>query len=110
MIIKGRSRSRPAELASHLSRVDTNERMEIIEVRGTVADDLLGSLREMAAIAAGTACKRPLYHASLSTRAHEKLTLEQWLCSVDELERRLGFVGQPRILVQHSKKIASTCT
>lgn len=104
MIVKGRSRSRPAELASHLSRVDTNERMEIIEVRGTVADDLLGSLREMAAIAAGTACKRPLYHASLSTRAREKLTLDQWLFSVDELERRLGFVGQPRILVQHSKK------
>jgi len=103
MIIKGRSRSRPAELAAHLSRVDTNERMEIIEVRGTVADDLLGSLKEMAAIAAGTACKRPLYHASLSTRVNEILTLEQWLCSVEELERRLGFVGQPRILVQHSK-------
>ena len=54
MIIKGRSRAGPDELAVHLMRVDTNEVMEVIEIRGTVASDLKGALREMSAVAAGT--------------------------------------------------------
>ena len=54
MIIKGRSRANADELATHLLRADTNERVEVIEIRGTVAMDVKGALREMCAVAAGS--------------------------------------------------------
>ena len=66
MIIKGRSRGRSSELAAHLLRTDQNERVELREVNGTVATDLLGALQEMEATAEGTRCRKPFYHASIS--------------------------------------------
>lgn len=104
MIIRGRSRGRPAELAEHLARLDTNERLEVLQIRGTVADTVLDSLREMMAVAAGTACTKALYHASLSTRAHEHLSVDQWIYAAAKLEQRLGLDEQPRVIVQHLKK------
>lgn len=67
MIIKGGSRAGASDLAAHLQRVDTNERMEVLGIRGTVARDLEGALREMEAMSSGTRCKNPLYHASINT-------------------------------------------
>lgn len=90
-------------MAVHLMRVDTNEVMEVIEIRGTVASDLRGALREMSAVAAGTRCKRNLYHASVNVRIEERLELEQWIFSVDRLEKRLQLLGQPRAIVMHKK-------
>lgn len=104
MIIKGRARGSARELVAHLRRLDTNEHMEVIEIRGTVAQDLRGSLTELAAVAAGTRCKRPLYHAALNIRVDEHLTREQWLYAADALEARLGLSGQPRALVMHLKE------
>lgn len=103
MIIKGRSRGSARELVTHLQRLDTNEHLELVQVRGTVAQDLRGALTELAAVAAGTRCKRPLYHAALNIRIDEHLTREQWLHAVDALEGRLGLGGQPRALVMHLK-------
>jgi len=103
MIIKGKSRGSARELVAHLRRLDTNEHMEVVQIRGTVADDLLGALAELAAVAAGTRCKRPLYHAALNTRIEEHLTRDQWLLAVDELEARLELSGQPRTVVMHVK-------
>ena len=99
MIIKGRSRSGADELAAHLARVDTNERMEVIEVRGTVAADVKGALREMIAVAAGTRCKSSLYHASVNVRAEERMDADQWRFAIDTLESKLGLIGQPRVVV-----------
>ena len=104
MIIKGRSRGSARELIAHLQRLDTNEHLELIQVRGTVAQDLRGALTELAAVAAGTRCKRPLYHAALNVRIDEHLTREQWLHAIDVLEARLGLGGQPRALVMHLKR------
>lgn len=104
MIIKGKSRGSARELVAHLRRLDTNEHMEVVQIRGTVADDLPGALAELAAVAAGTRCKRPLYHAALNTRIEEYLTRDQWLFAVDELEARLGLTGQPRTVVMHVKE------
>ena len=103
MVIKGRSRGRSSELAAHLARLDTNERMEILEIRDLVADDLPGALAEMEAAAAGVRCKRPLYHASINVRADEEMTVEQWTHTVDQLGDRLGLGGQPRVVVMHHK-------
>lgn len=103
MIIKGRSRSGADELSAHLGRVDTNERMEVLEVRGVVAQDVKGALREMAAVAAGTRCKSNLYHASINVRAEERIDAAQWRETITTLETRLGLTGQPRVVVMHEK-------
>ena len=103
MIIKGGSRAGASDLAAHLQRVDTNERMEILGIRGTVARELEGALREMEAMSSGTRCKNPLYHASINTPIHERLGIDGWERAVDRLEEELGLTGQPRAVVMHEK-------
>ncbi len=104
MVIKGGARGAPIDLAAHLQRLDTNERMEVLELRGVAADELEGALREMDAVASGTRCKRPLYHASINTAPDERMTPEQWNQAIDALEAKLGFTGQPRTVVFHEKE------
>lgn len=103
MIIKGGSRAGASDLAAHLQRVDTNERMEILGIRGTVARELEGALREMEAVSSGTRCKNPLYHASINVPIHERLGIDGWERAVDRLEEELGLTGQPRAVVMHEK-------
>lgn len=103
MIIKGGSRAGAPNLSAHLMRVDTNERMEILEVRGTVSRELEGALREMEAMSSGTRCKNPLYHASINVPIHERLGIDGWERAVDRLEEELGLTGQPRAVVMHEK-------
>lgn len=103
MIIKGRSRGGADELATHLMRLDTNEQLEIVETHGTVATDIRGALREMLAVAAGSRCKKGLYHASINVRVEERMTAEQWRAAIDRLENRLHLTGQPRVVVLHEK-------
>jgi hypothetical protein len=104
VIIKGNSCSGAGRLAVHLTRTDTNERAEVTELRGVAAEDLRGALQEMEAIASGTRCSKPFYHASIDPRADERLTEEQWTKSIDRLEAELGLTGQPRVVVAHKKE------
>lgn len=104
MVIKGSARGSPGQLAAHLKRTDTNEKMRVIEQRGVAAEDLTGALREMDAIGAALRTDRTLYHASINTRADERMTPAQWMAAIDRLEERLGFTGQPRVVVEHAKE------
>jgi hypothetical protein len=103
MIIKGKSRSGPAALAAHLGNAETNERVSLIETRGTVADDLRGALVEMDAYAAGNRCSKPLYHAAISPGLPYRLTPEQRAEAIDALEEKLGLTGHARVVVMHEK-------
>lgn len=103
MVIKGNARGSPGDLAKHLQRLDTNERMEVKELRGVVAHDLSRALREMDAQGAALRTTRTLYHASINTRADERLTEEQRTQAIDRLEAALGLTGQPRAIVVHEK-------
>ena len=103
MIIKGKSRAEPGALAKHLGNAEKNERVSVIETRGTVADDLDGALREMSAHAAGTRCERPLYHAAISPGLPHILTPEQREEAISALEDRLGLTGHARVVVLHEK-------
>ena len=88
-----------------LQRTDTNERMEVSELRGVAAKDLRGALQEMEAVAAACPnCRKPLYHASINTRAGERLNDTQRMQAIDRLEKELGLTGQPRVVVVHEKK------
>ncbi len=103
MIIKGKSRSGPSGLAAHLGNTATNERVQLIETRGTVAQDLRGALVELDAYAVGTRCELPLYHANIDPQPPNRLTPEQRMEAVDALEEKLGLVGHPRVVVSHEK-------
>src|ERR1700722_14749386 len=104
MVIKGRARGGPRALADHLDNHETNERVHLRETRGVVAINLHGALREMAAVASATRCSRPLYHASINTRADEAMTDEQWNAAIDRPEAKLGPRGQPRAVEEQGKK------
>jgi hypothetical protein len=103
VIINGGSRSNGAYFATHLMRADHNEHVEVVEIRGLVADNVRDAFLEMKAVASGTRVTRYFYHANINTRADEVLTPEQWQLAVDTLERELGLTDQPRFVVQHDK-------
>lgn len=103
MIIKGKSRSGPGPLAAHLGNAEKNERVSVLETRGTIARDLRGALVEMDALAVGTRCQKPLYHAAISPEPPHLLSDEQRTEAIDALEKRLGFEGHARVVVLHEK-------
>ena len=109
MVIKGTSCAGARRLATHLMRTDTNERAEVREVRGTVSENLRGALIEMEAVASGTRATKPFYHASISSRAEERLTDDQRRHAIDRLEAELGLTGQPRAVVVHEKEGREHC-
>eukprot|EP01037_Dinobryon_pediforme_P016843 gene16843-17026_t len=96
-------------LAIHLTRTDTNERAEVLEVKGTVSNTLPGALKEMETVAAGTRCSKPFYHASINTPVEERLTAEQRTIAIDRLEHALGLTGQARVVVLHEKEGREHC-
>lgn len=107
MILKGSCRANCADLATHLMNGYDNERVELGEVRGTIADDLHGAFAEIEAIASGTRAQKPLF--SLSVNPYEALTREQYFEAIDAIESRLGLTGQPRAVVFHEKDGREHC-
>ena len=57
MIIKGAPAGSVGFWTTHLERTDTNDAVNIRDVRGTLAQDLDGALREMQAVASGSRCR-----------------------------------------------------
>src|SRR5882672_10891564 len=104
MIIKGKSRAGPQQLATHLGNAEKNERVSLIEVKGTVAQDLRGALIEMDAYAVGTRCEKSLYHAAMSPEPPHRLTPEQRAEAINALEAKLGLQGHTRVVVMHEKE------
>jgi hypothetical protein len=65
MILVGNARGGGRDLARHLMKTE-NERVEVAELRGFVADDLDGAFRETYAISRGTRCQQYLFSLSLN--------------------------------------------
>jgi hypothetical protein len=105
MIIKGNPAGSVAFWSSHLLRDDTNERAEVKEISGLLAEDLPTALREMEAIASGSRSHGNfMYQANISPRENEHLTPKQWKEAIDTLEKNLGLEGHQRIVVEHEKE------
>lgn len=102
MIIKGKSRAGPSQLARHLARADTNERVEVVEL-GWGGQSIHEAFRDWQVISEGTKGKLGLYHANIDPDAKYEMTAEQWTRAVDVLEEELGLQGQPRAVVLHEK-------
>ena len=101
MIIKGKSRAGPSQLARHLGRADTNERVEILQLdsAGTPAE----AFRDWQTYTLATNGRLGLYHANVDPDAKYDMTPQQWMRAVEILEEELGLQGQPRAVVMHEK-------
>lgn len=104
MIIKGNPAGSVGFWSKHLLRDDTNERAEVKEITGLLAEDLPSALKEMRAIAAQSRCHGNfMYQANINPRAGETLTPEQWQEAVETLEKNLGLDGHQRVVIEHVK-------
>ncbi|WP_133366235.1 relaxase/mobilization nuclease domain-containing protein [Qipengyuania sediminis] len=102
MIIKGKSRAGPSQLARHLGRADTNERVELLELAWG-GNSVQEAFRDWQVISEGTKGRLGLYHANIDPDAKYAMTRDQWLRAVEVLEEELGLQGQPRAIVMHEK-------
>lgn len=103
MIIKGGARSSGGFFAYHLMKTEENERVEVKEMRGLLAETVPEAFQEMRMVAAGTRAENYFYHASINPREDEHLTPEQWEFAVDRLEQNLGLTDHARFQVEHEK-------
>ncbi len=58
MTLKGNQRAGAKQLAMHLLRTDDNDHVEVHDIRGFIAADLTGALREAYAISRATKCRQ----------------------------------------------------
>ncbi|MBD3774161.1 MAG: relaxase/mobilization nuclease domain-containing protein [Rhodobacteraceae bacterium] len=101
MIIKGKSRAGPSQLARHLGRADTNERVEILQLDSAGTTEQ--AFRDWQTYTLATNGKLGLYHANIDPDAKYEMTRDQWWRAVEVLEEELGLQGQPRAVVLHEK-------
>lgn len=104
MILKASQRSGAKQLGLHLMKTEENEHVEIHEVSGFVADDLMGAMKEAHALSLGTRCKQFLFSVSLSPPSNESVRIEVFEKACDAIEERMGLKGQPRMIVFHEKE------
>tara|TARA_E500000318_G_scaffold96986_1_gene97603 strand:+ start:598 stop:1881 length:1284 start_codon:yes stop_codon:yes gene_type:complete len=103
MILKGSQRGGGRQLAVHLLK-DENDHIDLVELRGFMAEDLTGAFDEAHAIAKGTKCRQFLFSLSLNPPQDQVLGREAFQKAADEIEERLGLTGQPRAIVIHEKE------
>lgn len=104
MIINGNPACDVQFWSKHLVKKE-NDRAEVVEMSGLLAEDLSSALKEMQAIADQSRCHRNfLYQANINPRDSEHLSPEQWREAVDTLEKNLGLEGHQRIVVEHEKE------
>ena len=104
MIIKGKSRDNAAQAADYFTKQGENERVSLIDIQGTLSQDVHGACREMAGVAGGSRCDNFLYHASINPAEGDILTPEQWEKSVEILEKKLKLENHQRIIIEHEKE------
>ena len=104
MILKGNQRGGGRQMALHLLNADQNEHVNIHEVSGFMAEDVLGALNEAYALSKGTKCKQFMYSLSLSPPQDEKVSIQTFEETLDRVEKKLKLEGHPRVIVFHEKE------
>jgi hypothetical protein len=104
MNTKGKIRSGGAALARYVMTGKDGELVQVIETRGfeEFGKDPVAAFDRMEQWAAeNTKCRTAFFHGHIRVAPNERLTDAQWMKSVDRMEKRLGFEGQPRIVSFH---------
>lgn len=109
MILKASQRGGAKQLGQHLLKTSENEHVEVHEVRGFLAQDLLGALREAEAVSQGTRCKQFMFSVSLNPPERESVRVEVFEQALAAIEERNGLIGQPRVVVFHEKEGRRHC-
>lgn len=110
MIPKGNQRGGGQQLATHLMNSHDNERVEVADVRGAVAQDLHGAFAEWGAEAKATQCRKYLYSLSINPDHRQgPFRREQYLDFIARAETKLGLSEQPRAVVFHVKHGREHC-
>lgn len=104
MILKGNQRAGGRQMALHLLNGEQNEHVNVHEVRGFVAGDVLGALNEAYALSKGTKCKQFMYSLSLNPPLDERVSIETFEKTLEQVEKKLGLEDQPRVMVFHEKE------
>lgn len=102
MILVGNQRGGASDLSAHLLKPE-NERIEVHELRGFVAEDLHGALQESYAVSRTTKCRQHLFSLSLSPPPDAAADNAVFHDAIDRVEESLGLTGQPRAIVFHEK-------
>ena len=103
MILVGNQRGGARDLARHLMKPE-NERVEVAELRGFVADDLDRAFQESYAISRGTQCKQFLFSLSLNPPKDAEVSDDQFMAAIAKAETKLDLKDQPRAVVFHEKR------
>ena len=104
MFAKGKIRGNGAQLARYLMTGEESERVELVDTRGLEAfgPDPSAAFAALQNVAdANTRSTKPFFHGHIRLPADERLTDAQWMQTLDLMEKRLGFEGQPRIVTFH---------
>ena len=109
MILKASQRANSAELAKHLLNGDDNDHVTIHEIRGFMSATLEGALQEAYAMSRGTRCEQFLFSLSLNPPEDADVPIEDFEAAIEEIEKKLLLVGQPRIIVFHEKNGRRHC-
>ena len=104
MILKASQRGGGLQLARHLMNIADNDHVDLHEMRGFIAGDLEGALKEAYAISRGTRCQQFLFSVSLNPPETEHVPVPIFEAAVQEIEERVGLSGQPRAIVFHEKQ------
>ena len=101
MIVKGKLRSGPEQLAAYLMRNDDGERATLLELQYG-EDDLRQALIDWDSVGRyGTRSEKTLYHAQIAWEAKYDLDTPQCLRAVQILAEDLGMATHPRAVVLH---------
>lgn len=104
MILKGSQRAGAANLSAHLMNERDNDHVNLLDLRGFMADDLHGALNEAYAISKATRCKQFMFSLSLNPPKDHIASEKDFLDAAERAEKTMGLDGQPRAIVVHEKE------
>jgi hypothetical protein len=91
------------ELATQLLNAENNKRVEILDLRGSIAQDLRGAFEEWHARSKRTKCRKYLYRLEIiSYRAQGGISRAQYFGLIERVEETLGLSRQPRVVVLYA--------
>ena len=108
MIIQASKRGGGINLSRHLLSHE-NEHVELADMRGFIALDLPGAMKEAYALSLGTRCQKYLFSVSFNPPGKEAVRTEAFESAIDQMEERLGLSHLPRAVVYHEKEGRRHC-
>jgi hypothetical protein len=110
MIPKGNQRGGGQQLATHLLNSYDNDSVEIVDLRGVIAQDLHGAFAEWYAESKATKCVKYLYSLSINPdHTQGPFNRDHYDDFIRRTEKSLGLSDQPRAVVFHVKHGREHC-